>query len=89
VTFAALNRVQQSVLVVSLVMVALMIALSIVVAVNVIANRRSGPASHQAHLPAVSLRLHRIVIGMFCILLLSELGPTIAQWVSAVSRAGQ
>jgi hypothetical protein len=79
VELVTLNRLQQSILVVSLVMIALMIVLSAVIAFNAIANR-SGPASHQAHVPAVSLRLHRIVIGTLCILLLSELEPMIAQW---------
>jgi hypothetical protein len=31
--------------------------------------------------PAVSLRLHRIVIGMACIVLLSKLSPLIEQWI--------
>jgi hypothetical protein len=80
IKLAALNRLQQSILVVSFVMIALATALVIVVAGNVIANR-AGPASHQAHVPAVSLRLHRIVIGMACIVLLSKLSPLIEQWI--------
>jgi hypothetical protein len=83
----ALNPLRQSIFVILFVMFALAMALSLVVGANLAANRHAA-ATHVASLPAVSLRLHRIVIGVACVLVLSELSATVEQWMAG-ARPGQ
>ena len=61
------------------------LGLLVFIGINAILNWRNAP-THEASVPAVALRLHRIAIGVICLFVLSELAGTIQDWVSAIDR---
>ena len=72
--------------VIGLMVVALGAVLAAVIGANAIANRRR-PPSHAANVAAVSARLHRIVIGVLCVIVLAAIADSIAMWLEPFLQA--
>jgi hypothetical protein len=85
IDLGVLSRPHQAVLMAGLVAAVLSLGLSAFIAINALSNWRS-PPTHEASVTAAGLRLHRIVIGVICLFVLSELAGTIQDWVAAIEH---
>jgi hypothetical protein len=75
-----LDSPQKALWVIGLMVGVLGAILAAVIGANAIANLRARP-SHEANVAAVSSRLHRIVIGVLCIIVLAAVADAIATWL--------
>ena len=79
------SALRQAILVVMLVMLLIAGALLFLVGLNTL-TARYAPASHEASVAGVSTRLHRIVVGVICVLVLSQLEGTLESLSGALEH---